>query len=73
MNKYINVPLSRYDIKILANEIQGIDINKKKTLLPFTLGEIRQLLASNGYKLVEKRYIHPKQRCIHTYYLIELV
>lgn len=71
INNYIGLPLSRVDLKYIANQIKGIDIKKKKPkLLSFTLAEIKQLLFLNGYKLKEHRYFNNNKHKCMTYYII---
>ena len=71
MQKYINKPLSRYDLKLIANEINEIDTTKKKVkLIPFTLGEIKILLLKQGYKLHTVRYYNGNRNKMMYYYII---
>lgn len=67
IDNYLNTCLSRYDLKVLANETTN---NTSKKLEPFTLAEIKQLLKQEGYKLVSKQYYNSNNKKCMTYYII---
>lgn len=67
MNIDTTTPYSFIDLKLLYNELLN---NKSKKLLCPTLSQIKQLLASYGYKLTSKQYYNSNRRHMSTYYII---